>query len=190
MHMSQWERLQKKISDPNFLTLFRMASSFFIMLLLLWPNKATTFASALLFSIASITDYLDGYFARRDGLTSNFGKAMDPLADKLIVSTALIMMTSHGWVPGWMTCTIIGREIAVTGLRNVIAEHGEDIAASNLGKYKTGFQIASIIPLLLNYSYFGLNFHAIGMVLLWGALVYTLWSGADYFFRFRRLLEK
>jgi CDP-diacylglycerol--glycerol-3-phosphate 3-phosphatidyltransferase len=109
---------------------------------------------------------------------------MDPLADKLLVSTALIMMIPLGRVPAWMICLIIGRELAVTGLRNIISERGEDTAASQLGKYKTGFQIAAIIPLLIHYPFFGLDFHAIGYLLLWAALVITIWSGFDYFRRF------
>jgi len=177
------------LQNPNALTLFRIAASPIIIILLLLPNRFFAFLAALVFSAAAITDYLDGFFARRDGLVSNFGKAMDPLADKLLISTPLIMMTSYGWVPAWMVCVIIGRELAVTGLRNIISERGEDISASNLGKYKTGFQIGAIIPLLLHYPYFGIDFHAIGTFLLWGALVFTLWSGADYFIRFRKLLK-
>jgi CDP-diacylglycerol--glycerol-3-phosphate 3-phosphatidyltransferase len=114
---------------------------------------------------------------------------MDPVADKLLVSSAFIMLTALGWAPAWMVCIIIGREIAVTGLRNIIAEKGEDVSASNLGKYKTGFQIAAAIPLLIHYPFFGLNPHAIGTFFLWGALVFTLWSGIDYFVKFRNLLK-
>ena len=114
---------------------------------------------------------------------------MDPVADKLLVSSAFIMLTAQGWVPAWMVCIIIGREIAVTGLRNIIAEKGEDVSASNLGKYKTGFQIAAAIPLLIHYPFFGLDASAIGEFFMWGALVFTLWSGADYFFKFRKLLK-
>jgi CDP-diacylglycerol--glycerol-3-phosphate 3-phosphatidyltransferase len=113
---------------------------------------------------------------------------MDPVADKLLVSSALIMMASLGWIPAWLVCVIIGRELAVTGLRNLIAQNKEDVSASSLGKYKTGFQIAAIIPLLLHYPYLGFDLHLIGMFFLWGALAFTIWSGADYFLRFRRLL--
>ena len=157
---------------------------------MLFTNRFCTFLAALLFSAAAITDFLDGFFARRRGLESDFGKIMDPIADKLLVSTAFIMLVSHGWVPAWMICIIVGREIAVTGLRNIIAEKRKDISASSLGKYKTGFQIAAIIPLLLHYPYFGINLNAIGNVFLWAALVLTIWSGADYFMRFRKLLQK
>jgi CDP-diacylglycerol--glycerol-3-phosphate 3-phosphatidyltransferase len=140
------------------------------------------------FSIAAVTDYFDGYVARRFGLVSNLGKIMDPLADKLLVSSAFIMLIPHGRVPAWMICIIIGRELAVTGLRNIISEKGEDVSASMIGKWKTGFQISAIIPLLLHYEYLGIDFHSIGMVLLWCALGVTVWSGADYFVRFRKLL--
>ena len=99
------------------------------------------------------------------------------------------MLASLNWVPAWMVCIIIGRELAVTGLRNIIAGKGEDVSASKLGKYKTGFQIAAIIPLIIHYPLLGLNAQAIGEVFLWGALVFTIWSGTDYFIKFRRLLQ-
>jgi CDP-diacylglycerol--glycerol-3-phosphate 3-phosphatidyltransferase len=156
---------------------------------MLFPNRVSCWVAAILFSAAAITDYFDGYFARRFGLVSNLGKVMDPVADKLLVSSAFIMLTALGWVPAWMVCIIIGREIAVTGLRNIIAEKGEDVSASNLGKYKTGFQIAAAIPLLIHYPFFCLDSHAVGTFCLWGALVFTLWSGIDYFVKFRNLLK-
>ena len=183
------QRLVKVLSNPNTLTLYRVAAVPVIVILLMFPNRVTAVASALIFSLAAITDYLDGFLARRNGLESTFGKIMDPVADKLLVSCSFIMMAALNWIPAWIVCVIIGREIAVTGLRNIIAVEGEDVSASNLGKYKTGFQIAAIIPLLFHYSFLGLNFHAIGMVFLWGALAFTIWSGVDYFFRFRRLIE-
>jgi len=177
------------LSHPNTLTLFRIAAVPIIVILMLFPNRVACFTAAIIFSAAAITDYFDGYFARRFGLVSNLGKVMDPVADKLLVSSAFIMLTALGWVPAWVVCIIIGREIAVTGLRNIIAEKGEDVSASNLGKYKTGFQIAAAIPLLIHYPFFGLDAHAIGTFFLWGALIFTLWSGIDYFVKFRNLLK-
>ena len=182
-------KLMQVCSHPNFLTLFRIASVPVIIVLLMFPNQVCTFLAALTFSIAAITDYLDGYFARTRGLVSDFGKAMDPLADKLLVSSTLIMLVELGWVPGWIVCVIIGRELAVTGLRAIIAEEELDVSASQLGKYKTGFQIAAIIPLVLHFQYFGIDFNAIGNFFLWGALLFTIWSGADYFYRFRKLIQ-
>jgi CDP-diacylglycerol--glycerol-3-phosphate 3-phosphatidyltransferase len=177
------------LSHPNRLTLCRIAAIPGIVLLLMFPNRFCTFIAALLFSAAAITDYLDGYFARTRGLVSDFGKIMDPVADKLLASSAFIMLSFLGWIPGWIVCIIIGREIAVTGLRNFAVANKEDIAASRLGKYKTGFQIAAIIPLLFHYPYFGLNFHAIGTMFLWAALVLTVWSGVDYFIKFKKHLK-
>ncbi|MBW1696911.1 MAG: CDP-diacylglycerol--glycerol-3-phosphate 3-phosphatidyltransferase [Deltaproteobacteria bacterium] len=181
-------KIRKDLSHPNSLTLYRIVVIPAIVILLLSPNKYTTFISAIIFSLAAITDYLDGFYARRRGLVSDFGKIMDPIADKLLVSSAFIMLTSHGWIQGWIACVIIGREIAITGLRNIVVEKGGDVASSPLGKYKTGFQVGAIIPLLIHYPLWGINVHAVGSILLWAALVFTVWSGIDYFFRFRRHL--
>ena len=181
--------LQKLILNPNFMTLSRIASVPLLVILMMYPGKLTLLFSAAIFSAASITDYLDGYFARKYALVSNLGKILDPLADKLLVSSAFIMLVSLNFIPAWVACTIIGRELAVTGLRCVIIENGEDVSASWLGKYKTGFQIASIIPLLIHYPYMGINFDAIGTAFLYAALLFTLWSGADYFIKFRKLVS-
>ena len=183
------KKFQNAFSGPNQLTLFRIAAVPVIIILMLFPNRICTLIAGLLFSAAAITDYLDGFLARKRGLVTTLGKVMDPVADKLLVSSAFIMLTALGWVPAWMACIIIGRELAVTGLRNIIAEKGEDLSASNLGKYKTGFQIAAIIPLMIHYRFLGLDVQVIGNLFLWGALVFTIWSGADYFIRSRSLLQ-
>ena len=180
---------QSVLTHPNTLTLFRIISVPIIVILLMMPNRLTAFIAGLIFSAAAITDYFDGYLARRYGLVSNLGKVMDPVADKLLVSCSLIMLTALGWMPAWMACIIIGRELAVTGLRNIIAQNKMDVSASSLGKYKTGFQIAAIIPLMFHYPALGFDFQAIGMFFLWGALAFTVWSGTDYFLRFRKLLR-
>jgi len=182
-------RMRERLMHPNSLTLFRIMASPAVVLLMLAPVPLSSFMAAMVFSAAAITDYLDGYYARTRGLVSTFGKVMDPLADKLLVCTAFIMLTAQGWTPAWIVCIIVAREIAVTALRSIIAEHGKDVSASGLGKYKTGFQIAAIIPLLMHYSYFGIDMQAIGAFFLWGAIIFTLWSGIDYFIRFRKLLE-
>jgi CDP-diacylglycerol--glycerol-3-phosphate 3-phosphatidyltransferase len=182
-------KIKEMFRQPNTLTLVRISAIPVIVILMLFPNRICAFLGALIFSIAAITDYFDGYYARRFGLVSKLGKIMDPLADKLLISSSLIMLVSHGWVPAWMACIIIGREIAITGLRTVIADSGEDMSASWLGKYKTGFQIAAIIPLLIHFEYVTVNFSEIGHVMLWGALVFTIWSGVDYFVKFKKHLQ-
>jgi CDP-diacylglycerol--glycerol-3-phosphate 3-phosphatidyltransferase len=182
------ERLQNLLSHPNALTLYRIAVVPLIVVLMLFPNRFCTALAALLFSAAAITDFLDGFYARSRGLESTFGRIMDPLADKLLVSSTLIMLAYYQWVPAWMVCIIVGREIAVTGLRNFISENSKDVSSSVLGKYKTGFQIAALIPLLFHFSYFGVDLHAIGTLYIWVALALTIWSGMDYFIRNRALL--
>lgn len=183
------QKFQNAFSGPNQLTLFRIAAVPIIIILMLFPNRVCTLIAGLVFSAAAITDYFDGFLARKKGLVTTLGKVMDPVADKLLVSSSFIMLTAQGWVPAWVACIIIGRELAVTGLRNIIAEKGEDVSASNLGKYKTGFQIAAIIPLMIHYRFLGLDVQVIGNFFLWGALVFTIWSGADYFIRSRSLLQ-
>ncbi|MCM2283392.1 MAG: CDP-diacylglycerol--glycerol-3-phosphate 3-phosphatidyltransferase [Desulfobacula sp.] len=182
------EKVKKIVLTPNFMTISRIVSVPVIVILLMYETRVTTFISALIFSIASITDYFDGYLARTRGLMTKLGKILDPLADKLLVASTLVMLVDLHFIQAWIACVIIGRELAVTGLRCVLIENGQDVAASWLGKYKTGFQIAAIIPLTMHYSYFGINFNFIGQFFLYGALVYTIWSGLDYFFHARKYL--
>jgi CDP-diacylglycerol--glycerol-3-phosphate 3-phosphatidyltransferase len=157
---------------------------------LFFPNKPTSFLAALVFGLASISDLLDGFLARRQQLVTNFGKFLDPLADKLVVSAALIMLIPLGRAPAWMVVVIVGRELAITGLRSMAVSEGKVISADELGKKKMVFQIVAILGLLLHYQYFGINFHAIGMFFLWLAVALTLWSGFNYFRRFWHVLEE
>ncbi len=187
--MAFQDLLRKPLSNPNALTLFRILAVPLIIALMYIPNRLTCLLAGLIFSAAAITDYFDGLLARQKDMVSEFGKVMDPLADKLLVASTLIMLTKWQWVPAWAVCVIIGRELAVTGLRNIIAQNEQDISSSWLGKYKTGFQIAALIPLLLHYPYFTIDMDAIGMFFFWGALIFTVWSGIDYFIRYRKLLQ-
>ena len=187
--MAFQERIKEAFGNPNALTLFRITAVPVIIGLMYAPNRLTCLLAGLIFSAAAITDYFDGHLARTKGLVSNFGKVMDPLADKLLVASTLIMLSKWQWVPAWAVCVIIGRELAVTGLRSIIAQNRMDVSASWLGKYKTGFQIAAMIPLLFHYSFLTINMNAIGMFFFLVALVFTIWSGIDYFMRFRKLLQ-
>jgi CDP-diacylglycerol--glycerol-3-phosphate 3-phosphatidyltransferase len=175
---------------PNSLTLFRVACIPVLVLLLFFPHKATSFLAALVFALASISDLLDGFLARRQQLVTTFGKFLDPLADKLIVTTALIMLIPLGRAPAWMVVVIVGRELAITGLRSMAVSEGKVISADELGKKKMVFQIVAILGLLLHYEYFGINLHAVGMFFLWLAVILTLWSGFNYFRRFWDVLEE
>lgn len=182
------KNLQKLLLHPNTLTLCRVLAVPLLIGFLFSSKRWAGFCAALVFSIAAITDFLDGYLARRMGLVSEFGKIMDPLADKLLVSSAFIMLVALGRVEAWIVCIIVGRELAITGLRCVMVAGGQDVSATPVAKWKTGFQIAALIPLLLHYPYFGLDMHMIGTWLLWVALVLTLWSGVDYVVKARKLI--
>jgi CDP-diacylglycerol---glycerol-3-phosphate 3-phosphatidyltransferase len=188
MRTGLWSRLRSTANHPNGLTLTRIAIIPLIIVLFSFPSsRFMVFLAALVFGIAAFTDYLDGFLARRQGKVTFMGKALDPVADKLLTSSAFIMLAAHGWVPAWMVCVIVGRELAITGLRSVIAGKGVDISASRLGKLKTGFQIAAIIPLMIHYPFLDLECQSIGQVLIWVALGFTVWSGVDYFIKFKRL---
>jgi len=164
------------------------------------PSKSAAFLAAILFAVASFTDWLDGYLARRMGIVTVLGKFLDPIADKLIVMAALIMIIPYDRVPAWMVLVIICREVIITGLRGIASTEGIVIAASNLGKYKTIFQIVAILGLLLHYdyywlfgiqsAYFHVNMHNVGIFYLWIAIIITVWSGVDYLMRFFKLLIK
>ncbi|ACM21182.1 (d)CDP-1,2-diacyl-sn-glycerol--sn-glycerol-3-phosphate 1-O-phosphatidyltransferase [Geotalea daltonii FRC-32] len=185
---------------PNILTLLRIAAIPLLVILLLSPSREAGFWAAALFAIASITDWLDGYLARRMGIETVFGKFLDPIADKLIVMAALIMLLPYNRVPAWMVLVILGREIIITGLRGVASTEGLVIPASNLGKFKTIFQIVAILGLLLHYEYhwffaidlpiLTVNMHNIGMFYLWIATIITIWSGVDYLVKFSRVIAK
>ncbi|MDY0164174.1 CDP-diacylglycerol--glycerol-3-phosphate 3-phosphatidyltransferase [Desulfobotulus sp.] len=178
----------ERLLHPNSLTLYRVAAVPLLVVLLLTPGRFTAFLAALVFSLAAITDFLDGFMARRMGLVSQFGKIMDPLADKLLISSAFIMLVGLGRVEAWIVCVILGRELAITGLRSIMASGGADVAATTLAKWKTGFQIGALIPLLLHYPYLGLDFHMLGTWVLWVAVLLTVWSGVDYVLRARKLI--
>jgi CDP-diacylglycerol--glycerol-3-phosphate 3-phosphatidyltransferase len=185
---------------PNILTLTRIAAIPLMAALLMSPSQPAGFWAAAVFSMASVTDWLDGYLARRMGIVTIFGKFLDPIADKLIVMAALIMILPYGRIPAWMVLVILGREIIITGLRGIASSEGIVIQASDLGKYKTIFQIVAIIGLLLHYDYnwlFGIerqllhvNMHNVGMFFLWIATLLTVWSGVDYLARFIRIIAR
>jgi CDP-diacylglycerol--glycerol-3-phosphate 3-phosphatidyltransferase len=168
--------------------------------ILMSPTQSAGFWAAALFAVASITDWLDGYLARRMGIVTIFGKFLDPIADKLIVMAALIMILPFNRVPAWMVLLILGREIIITGLRGIASSEGIVIQASDLGKYKTIFQIVAILGLVLHYDYnwffciahplLTVNMHNVGMFYLWIATVLTVWSGIDYLIRFIRVIVR
>jgi CDP-diacylglycerol--glycerol-3-phosphate 3-phosphatidyltransferase len=169
---------------PNCLTLTRIFAAPVIVLLLYHEGPLMCFAAALLFTLASITDLLDGHIARRDNLVTSFGKFLDPLADKILTCSVLIMLTSLNWVPAWVTIVIVCRELVVTGLRAMAADQGTVIAADTFGKWKTILQAIAVVPLTVHYPLMGINTHALGEFLLYIALALTVVSGVNYIYSY------
>ncbi|WP_062105013.1 CDP-diacylglycerol--glycerol-3-phosphate 3-phosphatidyltransferase [Bacillus niameyensis] len=147
------------------------------------------FIGALIFIFASVTDWVDGYFARKYSLVTNFGKFLDPLADKLLVSAALIVLVEMQLAPSWIVIIIISREFAVTGLRLVLAGSGEVVAANMLGKIKTWTQIIAVSSLLLGNIFFEAIGFPFADIALWVALFFTVWSGLEYFQKNRAVFK-
>ena len=151
--------------------------------------RVADLVGAAIFIIASVTDWIDGYYARKYNLVTNLGKFLDPLADKLLVSAALIVLVEMGLAPSWIVIIIISREFAVTGLRLILAGTGEVVAANMLGKIKTWTQIVAISALLLNnlpFAWIGFPFADIA---LWVSMIFTIWSGWDYFVKNKEVFK-
>jgi len=137
--------------------------------------------ATVIFIVASLTDKLDGYIARSRNQITNFGKFMDPLADKLLVTAALVSLVELHLVFGWVAMIIIAREFAVTGLRTIAASEGKVIAASKWGKLKTVIQIVAIISALINLSYVNTSLNMLTNIFMGAAVIVTIISGVDYF---------
>lgn len=163
---------------PNILTLIRIGAIPLLMGVFLIPGWAGYVTSAVVFVLAAITDWVDGYWARRYEQTSAFGAFLDPVADKLMVATALVLLTADERAPAILTVIIIGREITISALREWMAEIGKRaaVAVSWMGKVKTAAQMVAIVLLLLHAPVYGMDAHFWGIILLTVAAILTLWS--------------
>ncbi|MCG8599594.1 MAG: CDP-diacylglycerol--glycerol-3-phosphate 3-phosphatidyltransferase [Verrucomicrobiales bacterium] len=188
---------------PNQLTVARLILSFvFVAFLSLEDLSWSKTAALVAFVIAAITDFLDGYLARKHNLVTNFGKLMDPLADKILMCAGFVLLTRLELIPAWIVVAILSREFMVTGLRLLASAEGVVLAAENLGKYKTIIQIVTVIYFLLflaakesllgflqpMFNAFYLGPDHLGVVLIWASLILTIWSGFSYLWKNRRLL--
>jgi CDP-diacylglycerol--glycerol-3-phosphate 3-phosphatidyltransferase len=171
---------------PNLLSALRIFAIPLLVVLLTSPGPLPSFLAALVFFIASLTDLLDGYLARQQKAETAVGKLLDPMADKLLILAVMIMLIPLDRIPAWIVVLIIGREVAITGLRGIASAEGIVIASSRWGKAKMVLQSLALGGLMLHYEYLGINFHVLGAILLWIALIITLWSGIDYFYKFYR----
>ena len=172
---------------PNKLTMFRVILiPFFIVFLLIPITPYDKWIALAIFVIASLTDLLDGKIARKYNLVTNFGKFMDPLADKLLVCSALICLIELGQLPAWMVIIIISREFIISGFRLVASDNGVVIAASYWGKFKTTFQMIAVILKILNVP----TLAVITDLCVWIALILTVVSLADYLMKNHRVLTE
>lgn len=181
------------INLPNTITLIRIFLVPLLVVVLLTRFQAPQVLGvprevlgAAIFAVASLTDWLDGYLARRRKQVTTLGQMLDPLADKLLTAAAFISLVQMELAPAWMVAVIIGRELAVTGLRSIAYARGVSIAASSLGKTKMVAQVVAILALILGRH----NSHLflLGQVALWFVLLMAVASGVDYYRKFTRLL--
>ena len=189
---------QDALNLPNLLTMGRVVAIPFFVWLLDTPTPVRGFWACIVFTLAAITDLLDGYLARKLGVVSVLGKFLDPLADKLIVMAALVWMVPMGRMPAWAVVLLLARELSVTGLRSVAASEGVVISAGNEGKTKTALQMIGIIALLLGYpyhlSYGGLDLGVVDLVhvgrtLVYLSLLFSFASAAQYVGLFAEAVE-
>jgi CDP-diacylglycerol---glycerol-3-phosphate 3-phosphatidyltransferase len=177
--------VRRLVTIPNLLTAYRFAVVP-VLLFCLQPGSDpwVRLFAFFLFLSAALTDLADGYIARRQQCETILGKLMDPLADKVLVAVALIMLIPMGLVPAWLSFLIIARELAITGLRSLAASSGIVVAASGLGKFKSISQYTSLCILIFPDALLPIPYLSeLGLVILYLALVLTVWSGIDYFYR-------
>lgn len=170
---------------PNSLTIIRIILIPIFVVILLVRIRYGDYIAALIFSVAALTDSLDGYLARKRREVTTLGVILDPLADKLLVTAALISLVELSRIPGWTAIVILGREFAVSGLRAIKAEQGIVIPASWMGKLKTISQIAAILLVILEKSFEQLFSFPLGLWMLYLAVAITVLSGIQYFYNFR-----
>jgi len=189
---------QDALNIPNLLTMGRVVAIPFFVWLLDTPTPIRGFWACIVFTLAAITDLLDGYLARKLGVVSVLGKFLDPLADKLIVMAALVWMVPMGRMPAWAVVLLLARELSVTGLRSVAASEGVVISAGNEGKTKTALQMIGIIALVLGYPYHlsfaGLDLGVVDLVhvgrtLVYLSLLFSFASAAQYVRLFAEAVE-
>ncbi len=178
----------KNMNLPNKLTILRILAVPFLILCFYLPEGWGMWVAVVLFVAAAITDTVDGRYARAHNMVTDFGKFMDPIADKLLVNSVLIMLTGQGKVHPVVTILFIFREFAISGLRLVAAGKGVVLAAGSLGKIKTTLQDIALPFLMVGHAW--KVFRIVGHILLYASLVMSLWSGWDYIYQNRKLIAQ
>jgi CDP-diacylglycerol--glycerol-3-phosphate 3-phosphatidyltransferase len=173
-----------RLNFPNIITLLRVTIIPVLFFLLFSPGRNGSLIIAGLFILAALTDLLDGYLARKYEIVTVMGKFLDPIADKLIVNTAMILMIPIGRISAWIVAIIIIRDFVVDGIRAISQSEGFVIQASRLGKQKTLCQVFAVSALMIHYPFLGADAHVVGTVILYIALVLSVTSGIDYLIKF------
>jgi CDP-diacylglycerol--glycerol-3-phosphate 3-phosphatidyltransferase len=178
------------VNIPNLLSVSRVIAVPVFIVLMMDPTPLRALIAGTVFATASITDWLDGYLARKWGQVTRIGKLLDPVADKVFIASALIMMVEKdpAAVPSWIVIIIIGRDIAVTGLRAMAAGDGIIIPAESMGKYKVGAQITAILAIVYNYAIGFAWLTHLGKTALWLAMALSVYSGIQYFVNYWKRL--
>lgn len=170
----------------NKITLLRMLLVPIVVVLLYYEGRVACLVATAAFIVASLTDWVDGYIARRENMVTSFGKFLDPLADKVLICSVLIMFVELNWIPAWVAIVIVCRELFITGLRAIAIDEGIVLAADKFGKAKTVLQIVAIVPLMVHYPLLGFDPQPLGKILLYIALVLAVFSGFNYTYGFYR----
>ena len=180
---------------PNWLTVTRIFLVPLVVVIILTKPQFSIGETAIdnetlgvaVFLLAALTDFLDGYLARKRNEETTLGKLLDPIADKLLISAAFISLVEVGVAPAWMVVIVVGREFAVTGLRSVAISQGIAVGASVWGKYKTVSQVIAVVLLIIGRKYLG-AYAFLGQLALWAVVILAVLSAADYFLKFSRRL--
>jgi CDP-diacylglycerol--glycerol-3-phosphate 3-phosphatidyltransferase len=211
---------QELFNLPNMLTMFRILLIPVVLFFLYYESRINSFIAAWLFALAAVTDYFDGWLARRKGLITVFGNFLDPLADKLIVMSTLVILIPLGRIPAWVVVLLLARDFSITGLRGIASSEGMVIAASQGGKWKTAFQLVGILALIIHYPYpiavisdwlqnlvagtwfhrmladLGIpvrpwvDFHVVGLWLIYMSLFFSIFSAWQYIRNFGREVNR
>ena len=186
------ETALKLFNVPNLLSLSRILSVPVFIILMLEPSPVRALVAGIVFSLAAATDWLDGYLARKWGQVTRIGKLLDPIADKILIMSALVILVElrSDVVRAWIAIVIIGREFAVTGLRAMAASEGMIIPSETVGKYKVGAQIAAVLLLLLDYYLDKGWMTDLGRIALWVAMILALYSAVRYFMAYWSKLNR
>ena len=177
---------EKRLNTPNAITVARIVITPFLAWIILQDGLLERWTAFFVFVAAAVSDVVDGRLARSNEEVTRFGQLLDPIADKLLVAAALVSLLSIDKIAGWVVVVIIGRELAVTGLRTVAASVGIIVPASRLAKWKTVSQYVAVTMLIVEKSFGSTEFHLAATGVLWIALALTIVSAADYFYRFFR----